>query len=118
MNEEVTQLKKRIAELERMNAELVRENAALKGKPQKETRQKRDQATEILNSFFESSQPLTASQVAARFNLSQSAAQYHLDHLVANGFLTLSGSYKEARSGGNSIGYAITPLGRTVITGG
>jgi predicted transcriptional regulator len=121
VNDELTKLKARIAELERINAQLVRENAALKGKgkPPKETQPQQggDRTRAILQFFFESPQSLTTTQVAARFNLSQSTAQYHLDHLVANGFLTLARS-TEPRTGASITGYRLTPSGRAIITGG
>jgi hypothetical protein len=121
MNDEVIKLKQRIAELERVNTQLVRENAALKGKPQKETPketlQTGDKTRAILQFFFETPQSLTTSQVAARFNLTQSAAQYQLDHLVANGFLTVS-SAPDPRTGGKTTGFRLTPAGRSIIAGG
>jgi len=119
VNDEITKLKGRIAELERMNAELVRENAALKGKPQKETQPQQggDRTRAILQYFFENPQSLTSSQVAARFNLTQSTAQYQLDHLVANGFLTMARA-TDSRAGGSTTGYRLTPTGRSIITGG
>jgi len=113
MNDEILQLKKRIAELERINAELLRENSALKAKPPKETQQAVDNSTRILQYFFDNPQTLITSQIATRFNLTQSAAQYHLDHLVANGFLTLS----KTRDATNATGYTISPTGRAVLTG-
>jgi len=111
MSDELAQLKKRIAELERVNAELVRENSALKGKPQAGVQQNRDKSSQILLLLNQNSQAMTTNQVATRLNLTQSLAQYHLDHLVASGFVTL-------RSAGNITGYTITPQGREVILGG
>jgi predicted transcriptional regulator len=113
MNHEMMKLKERIAELERMNAELLRENAALKAKPQKEkeTQQGVDKTSEILQHFFNNPQNLPASQVAGRLNLTQSVAQYHIDRLIAKGFLTVTSS-------GNTTGYMITPRGREVVMGG
>jgi len=110
MSEETIQLKKRIAELERINAELVRENAALKSNPQPPIQQSRDKSTQILQLLNQNSQAMTTSQVATRLNLIQSLAQYHLDHLVASGFVTLS-------STGSTTGYTITPQGREIILG-
>jgi DNA-binding MarR family transcriptional regulator len=117
VNDEVIKLKQRIAELERVNAQLTRENAALKGKPQKEAQQTGDKTRAILQFFFETPQSLTTSQVAARFNLTQSAAKYQLDHLVANGFLTVS-SAADPRTGGKTTGFRLTPAGRSIIAGG
>jgi Fic family protein len=120
VNDELTKLKARIAELERINAELARENAALKGKPTKETarepQQGGDRTRAILQFFFDNPQSLTTNQVAARFKLTQSTAQYHLDHLVANGFLTVA-SAAEPRTGAKATGYRLTPGGRSIITG-
>jgi len=112
MNDEIKQLKDRIAELERKNAELVRENAALKAKPQKETKQGSfDKGREILHYFFDNPQAMTASQVASRFSVTQSIAQYHIENLVTGGFLSVG------RTSGNATGYVITPSGRAVILG-
>ena len=116
MNGELMQLKKRIAELERINAELVRENSALKGKPQKEPQQGSDKTMQILQFFFKYPQNFTASQIAAHFSITQSAAQYHLDRLVLAGQLTTAQNLTEQRTTGKTVGYVITPLGRAAIT--
>ena len=113
MNDEIAQLKKRIVELERVNAELMRENEALKGKdkPQSETQQSRDKPTQILQYLCENRLAVTTSQIASRVNITQSLAQYHLDHLTTNGFVTRSSS-------GGTTGSAITARGRELLMGG
>jgi len=104
MNNEMIQLKNRIAELERINAELVRENLTLKAKPQKETLQGSDKTMQILQFFFTNPQNLTASQIAAHFCIARSAAQYHLDRLVLAGQLTTAQNLTEQRTSGNTVG--------------
>jgi DNA-binding MarR family transcriptional regulator len=115
MNDELMQLKRRIAELERINAELVRENSALKAKPHKQTQQGGDKTMEILRFLFNNPQNFTASQIAAHFSMAQSAAQYHLDRLVLGGQVTTAQNLTEQRTSGNAVGYVITPVGRGAI---
>jgi DNA-binding MarR family transcriptional regulator len=118
MNNELGQLKNRIAELERQNQELRREVAALKGQPQREIlRSSGDKGRDILQYFLDNPQNLTATQVASRLKLTQSVAQYHLDRLVLLGHLTTAQNLTEVQSTGNRVGYLITPQGRAAITG-
>src|SRR5208337_1059997 len=108
MSNDIDALKARISELEE-------ENAALKANRKKDIQDKlKREIWEVLNYFFDL--PATAtvitSQIASHFRLTDNAAQYYLDSLVACGFIAnIPNPISTFRSGLAGFFYVMTPHG-------
>jgi predicted ArsR family transcriptional regulator len=115
MNDEIRELKKRIAELEA-------ENAALRAQCKNELQFiVEPKARQILKYMFDNPRNMTANQIAAHCGIPKSAADFHLDTLLAAGRVAVEQNLSEFRSTGNTNGFVLTPLGRATImraTGG
>jgi len=109
MNDEIRELKKRIAELEA-------ENAALRAQSKNELQYIVDpKAKQILKYLFDNPQNMTAAQIAAHCGIPKSVADFHLDTLLAAGRVAVQQNLSEFRTTGNTTGFILTPLGRAVI---
>ena len=112
MSIDIDALKARISELEE-------ENAALKANRKKDIQDKlKREIWEVLNYFFDL--PATAtvitSQIASHFRLTDNAAQYYLDSLVACGFIAnIPNPISTFRSGLAGFFYVMTPHGRGFV---
>ena len=109
MNDEIRELKKRIAELEA-------ENAALKAQSKNELQYIVDpKARQILKYLFDNPRNMTAAQIGAHCGIPKSVADFHLDTLLAAGRVAVQQNLSEFRTTGNTTGFILTPLGRAMI---
>jgi predicted Rossmann fold nucleotide-binding protein DprA/Smf involved in DNA uptake len=113
-----TKLISQNAELVSQNAKLERKLAALKADPEQQMENPLEKEKwKILQYFFDTAENLTAGNIGSNFGIKTNVVQFHLDGLIAAGFIEERQNIRELRTTGNKIGNIITPAGRDAIIG-